>query len=88
MNLVGRRKDPENKEADIEMEIGWTAIQMYSIDKHLSQVIIEISYLIKLNSRRMEGYRCTLWIIIEIRFEYKKDGYICILMINIYLRYW
>ncbi|XP_023349681.1 phosphatidylinositol 4-phosphate 3-kinase C2 domain-containing subunit beta [Eurytemora carolleeae] len=37
MNLVGRRKDPENKEADIEMEIGWTAIQMYSIDKHLSQ---------------------------------------------------
>ena len=62
MNLVGRRKDPENKEADIEMEIGWTAIQMYSIDKHLSQVIIEICYLIKLNSRRMEGYICTLLI--------------------------
>jgi len=61
---------------------------MYSIDKHISQVTIETRYLIKLNSRRMEGYRCTLWIIIVIRFEYKKDGYICILMINIYLRYW
>ena len=51
MCLVGRRKDPENKEADLEMEIGWTAIQMYSIDKHLSQVAKEFRYIIELNSR-------------------------------------
>ena len=51
MCLVGRRKDPENKEADLEMEIGWTAIQMYSIDKHLSQVTKEFRYIIELNSR-------------------------------------
>ena len=38
ISLVGRRKDPENKETDINKEVGWTAIQMYSMDKHLSQV--------------------------------------------------